>query len=76
MCIWALSPPTSKVGSQRESVANPQANRSREAGEYTDYEFVSQGQRFPVHKIIVCCQSEVFRKACNGPFKVRFRTHT
>jgi hypothetical protein len=34
--------------------------RAREADEFTDYDFVCEGQRIPVHKIIISIQSLVF----------------
>ncbi|KAG8673975.1 hypothetical protein FPOAC2_07405 [Fusarium poae] len=43
--------------------------KAREAGEFTDFAFVCEGQTISVHKIIICTQSPVFRAACAGSFK-------
>ncbi|KAH7243996.1 hypothetical protein MRS44_016942 [Fusarium solani] len=43
--------------------------KAREAEEFTDFVFVCEGQRIPVHGVIVCSQSPVLRAACTGPFK-------
>ncbi|KFA81331.1 hypothetical protein S40288_08310 [Stachybotrys chartarum IBT 40288] len=43
--------------------------KAREASKFIDYAFVCEGQRIPVHKMIVCSQSPVFDRACISGFK-------
>ncbi|KAF4495006.1 hypothetical protein FAGAP_8832 [Fusarium agapanthi] len=43
--------------------------QARENHEFTDFTFVCGATQFPVHKVIVCSQSDVFHAACTGPFK-------
>ncbi|XEV01520.1 hypothetical protein FSHL1_006807 [Fusarium sambucinum] len=43
--------------------------KAREAGDFTDFAFVCEGQTISVHKVIICTQSPVFRAACTGSFK-------
>lgn len=44
--------------------------RSRLADEYTDFTLLHEGKEYKVHKVVICCQSEVFQKACNMKCKV------
>ncbi|KAL5394092.1 hypothetical protein PMIN02_005289 [Paraphaeosphaeria minitans] len=41
----------------------------RKEGKFTDLSFTHERGTFRVHRIIVCPQSKVFRKACDGGFK-------
>ncbi|KAH6874682.1 BTB/POZ protein [Thelonectria olida] len=51
------------------SVKAHSLNRARERGEFTDLTFTCNGYSMPVHRVIVCSQSPVFRAACTGEFK-------
>lgn len=44
--------------------------RARERDEFIDFVLVCGPERFPVHRVIVCSQSNVFHAACSKPFKV------
>ncbi|EFY86190.1 BTB/POZ domain protein [Metarhizium acridum CQMa 102] len=46
-------------------------SKARKEGKFSDLLLVCRDVKIPVHKIIVCPQSPVIDKACNGPFKVR-----
>ncbi|KID85510.1 BTB/POZ domain protein [Metarhizium guizhouense ARSEF 977] len=46
-------------------------SKARQEGKYSDLLLVCEDEKMPVHKIIVCPQSPVIDKACNGPFKER-----
>jgi hypothetical protein len=37
---------------------------------YSDLTFVCEGQKFKVHRAVVCTQSPVIAAACDGAFKV------
>ncbi|KAL1969767.1 hypothetical protein VTN77DRAFT_7276 [Rasamsonia byssochlamydoides] len=44
-------------------------SKSQQREEFTDFTLVCEGERFQVHKVIVCSQSAVLRAASMGPFK-------
>ncbi|KID80733.1 uncharacterized protein G6M90_00g006360 [Metarhizium brunneum] len=46
-------------------------SKARQEGKYSDLLLACEDEKMPVHKIIVCPQSPVIDKACNGPFKER-----
>ncbi|KAM0807592.1 putative BTB domain-containing protein [Seiridium cardinale] len=43
--------------------------RAQEQEENTDFRILCEGQDILVHKVVICCQSAVFRAACNSVFK-------
>ncbi|KAL2149708.1 hypothetical protein VTH82DRAFT_8360 [Thermothelomyces myriococcoides] len=44
-------------------------SNARERGEFTDFVLLCGGERFPVHKVIVCSHSKVLHAACRKPFR-------
>lgn len=47
------------------------AERLLESGDYSDATISCYGVTFRIHRSILCSQSEYFRKAFDGDFKVR-----
>ncbi|KAK0640944.1 hypothetical protein B0T16DRAFT_204744 [Cercophora newfieldiana] len=43
--------------------------KARNQDEFTDFTLTCGPDRFPVHKLVICTQSKVFRAACTGQFK-------
>ncbi|KAK4033062.1 hypothetical protein C8A01DRAFT_50278 [Parachaetomium inaequale] len=44
-------------------------SQARERDEFTDFVLTCGTERFPVHKVIVCSQSNVLHAACSKPFR-------
>ncbi|KAG6001846.1 hypothetical protein E4U21_003774 [Claviceps maximensis] len=42
---------------------------ARHDGAFVDYELECEGTKMPVHKAVICSQSQVFMAACSGPFE-------
>lgn len=43
------------------------------SGEYSDFTITCRGNTFPVHRAILCRQTQFFNVAANGPYAVRSR---
>ena len=41
-----------------------------QSGEYSDFTITCRGKEFKVHKMMICCESDFFKKCCEGNFKV------
>ncbi|KAG6041790.1 hypothetical protein E4U41_002002 [Claviceps citrina] len=52
-----------------QSGLNRALMRARQDGAFVDYELECEGTKVPVHKAVICSQSQVFMAACTGPFK-------
>ncbi|ORY68320.1 uncharacterized protein BCR38DRAFT_406256 [Pseudomassariella vexata] len=44
-------------------------SRARERKDFTDFELECESCTIPVHKIILCSQSELFSRVCNGKYQ-------
>ncbi|KAG6012422.1 hypothetical protein E4U54_007546 [Claviceps lovelessii] len=53
----------------QQSGLNRALMRARHEGAFVDYELECEGTKIPVHKAVICSQSQVFMAACAGPFE-------